>query len=199
MKKSSGRYNVTVGLSPRKFVWFRVAKCGTRSTFQVLRRIGVDFQLENGRNRNFVKSNYPDYFTFSFVRNPYSRIVSAWQNKVLNKSKGFDPSKVGLKKPHDFDEFVAWLSSQDPLSVNIHFRPQSLLVPRDVDFIGRHETFDQDLRFVLRELGVCWLGELPRENSRRSPKKSIPMSLQTYLLLNHLYAVDFDRFSYERL
>lgn len=55
-------------------------------------------------------------FVFTFVRNPYARIVSAWRNKVVAQSDttwasfarrhGRDPAE-----PTDFDAFVAFIAA----------------------------------------------------------------------------------------
>ena len=68
-------------------------------------------------------------FVFSFTRNPFARIVSAFLNKIDNpksegraafyKAHGIDPSR-----PLRFDEFVEIIESQVPHRMNRHWRPQ---------------------------------------------------------------------------
>ncbi len=68
-------------------------------------------------------------FVFSFTRNPFARLVSAFLNKIDNpksdgraafyKAHGIEPSRQ-LR----FDEFVEIIESQVPHRMNRHWRPQ---------------------------------------------------------------------------
>jgi Sulfotransferase family. len=54
-------------------VWFVAPKCGTRTTLKACNNIGFKFPENIGRNP--LPDSYD--FSFSFVRNPYDRLVSA--------------------------------------------------------------------------------------------------------------------------
>jgi hypothetical protein len=81
-------YNITTGRRPSPFIWFRTAKTGTRTVLKVLRDEGVDFDIEQGFNEPAPRSAYADHFSFTFVRNPYDRLISGWTDKVLNAAPG---------------------------------------------------------------------------------------------------------------
>ena len=101
------RFNFTIGCLPVKFVWFRVAKCGTRSTLKLLRQHVTEFQIEQGFNRFYPRKKLLDYTKFSVVRNPYTRIVSAWNDKIrLDKPSGLCLTEGQKTKLQDFDYFV---------------------------------------------------------------------------------------------
>ena len=100
----------------------------------------------------------------------------------------------------DFDQFVAWLLDQDPAAINIHFRPQSFLVPAEVDFIGRTETLAHDLGAVLSRIGLQADRKIPRKNaSGPSPLSMRDVTPRTRDSIDHLYRPDFERFGYAML
>jgi hypothetical protein len=196
--QSSRRYNMTVGTTPARFVWFRVAKAGTRSTLAVLREHIGDFEIEEGFSKKFRPAKYEDHFKFTFVRNPFARILSGWRDKIVQGAPGGGAlsaeDKVYLS---DFDRFVEWLIAQDPETVNIHFRPQHLLVPDKVDFVGRLETFDADLRQVLQRLGVDKVGTIPHRNRSESrTTKGNEVSPNARCLIVRHFRADYERFGY---
>jgi len=87
---------------------------------------------------------------FTIVRNPYARTLSAFLDKVKRKQE------IGSwrGKEHDFYSFLLWLE-QGKLLDNAHWAPQTsiLLLPvAEFDFVGRVESLDRDLNYILRRL-----------------------------------------------
>ena len=189
-------YNITTGSYPAPFIWFRVAKTGTRTVLNVLREEGVGFDIEQGFNMPAPRSEYFEHFSFTFVRNPYARLISGWTDKVINQAPGGGLKRV-RENLRDFDQFVAWLVDQDPTSINIHFRPQSFLIPNQVDFVGRTETLSNDLRAVLLRLSLPAGRKIPKKNASGPPPLSIrDVTPRTRYSIDQLYRLDFERFGY---
>ncbi|WP_157961813.1 sulfotransferase family protein [Acuticoccus kandeliae] len=106
----------------------------------------------------------PDFFRFCFVRNPFSRLLSAYLDKIA----GGKPQKAkilgALGRPEDdfshpvpFETFVAIVCDQDDEAMDLHWRPQSTeTMIEDVryDFIGRAERFEADFAAVLNRVGI---------------------------------------------
>jgi hypothetical protein len=191
-------YNITVGTGPVPFLWFRVAKAGTRSTFNALRAWNPDFEIENGFRMRVPPQAWPDHLRFTFVRDPYARFVSAWRDKIVRGRPG-----SGIREPalletlSDFDRFVDWVLAQDPERINVHFRPQTMLVPDNVDFIGRVESFDADLRHLFGRLGLGDLPEVPHQNRSTWGKRPDPVLTPDRLEgFNRYFGDDFRRFGY---
>ena len=79
-------YNLTVGKSP-KFIWYRNAKVATRTTLSTLDQAGLVYQVRQEFHAHYSPDDLADYYKFSFVRNPWDRVVSSWLNKIKNAKK----------------------------------------------------------------------------------------------------------------
>jgi hypothetical protein len=99
-----------------------------------------------------------DEYVFTFARNPYARVLSAYLNKVV---KHRDPlvwgnfaARHGLGDgPLAFGDFLRLVARTPSDELDPHWRPQcELLIPDLIpyDFIGSMETFEVDLRRLMR-------------------------------------------------
>lgn len=191
------KFNLTVASIPKKFVWFRVAKVGTRSTLAALRNGVENFDIEQGFAVPYDASDYKNYFKFAFVRNPYERIISGWNDKIVLGNKGGMINSKEMKKNLNFDYFIKWLSDQNMQEVNIHFRPQSYLLPVDLDFLGHIESFATDLSFVLNEIGIDISGSVPHRNKKLHASSNEIISKSSKIIIQDLFSEDFERFGYK--
>ena len=99
------------------------------------------------------------YFRFSFVRNPYTRVVSAFLDRLGSKQplRNRYIKKLGLPENSElpFLDFLKILNESDPRRMNKHWMPLTLLTQIDrvnYDFIGRVENFSHDFDHVLRTI-----------------------------------------------
>ena len=120
------------------------------------------------------------HFSFSFVRNPYDRLVSAYNNKLLELETLMPQMQdMGLHRNMPFQEFLECTASTPTSALDVHLLPQSTilcvegtLVP---SFIGRMESMQKDwdqLNLTLRREGLPDLGKLPKKNIRRGGDRS---------------------------
>lgn len=121
---------------------------------------------------------YPGLFAFSFVRNPWDRLVSCYRDKIAGEVGGFTklaPSGIavclerfGVFSPEmTFDEFVEAVASIPDAAADAHFRSQSsfVMTPEGrpgVDFLGRYETLQRDFERVAARIGLPAEVRLPR-------------------------------------
>ena len=115
------------------------------------------FEYERINPRKFRR-----FFKFSFVRNPWDRLVSTYfflKNGGVNELD----RRFAAEKLAGYDNFSAfvegWLSEQNIRSW-VHFMPQHYFIcdaKRRVrmDFVGRTETIAADFRTVCERLGVA--------------------------------------------
>lgn len=157
------KFNITTS-EKYKFVWFRVAKVGTRTILGVLDKNPI-VKATYFSNCRFPSKSYADYFKFAFVRDPASRFKSAWANKIYD-SNYFNVPREMLEKLRDINYFIEMIHDQENSLSHVilndkHFLLQSSLIDlNNVDFIGRMESFEKDMRTVLEsvdlgELSIC--------------------------------------------
>lgn len=143
----------------------------------------------------------PTCFRFAFVRNPYTRVVSSFLDKIASgreprfrKALAFAPEyKVTLL------EFLRRISEQEIDSMNRHWRPQSALISSkvNIDFLGRFERFDEDFTTVRRHLGVDDKYVQNRFEHRTSAANSTDLiGPEEKVLIDRIYHDDFERFAY---
>jgi hypothetical protein len=171
MKEKQWGYKFSYS-STGKFVYFHIPKCGTSSFLDILEK--GDFKLEENemylsvkdrRRVEFVKYNkdtFDSYFKFSFIRNPYQRLVSFWDDKIKfdRKPKGagrnYYYKKFGDLLGYSFSEFISYLSDHpDNILRDLHWKPYNEMLPiSKLDFIGRLETAEKDFTLISKRLGL---------------------------------------------
>jgi len=168
---------------------------------------------ENGR--------YSDYFKFTFVRNPWARVVSCWKNKIHEPKEDVITKIInkyqGLRPNMPFDEFVRFLS-ESPFgrdeSANRHWASQFLFITDPsgrvlVNSIGKTEKLKDDFESIRQQIGLPQL-ELPWLNTRLgwNPGKETLANensryyrdfynTETRELVRRRYRIDIEAFGYE--
>jgi Sulfotransferase family len=158
----------------------------------------------------------PDYLRFSFVRNPYSRLVSAWQSKLARDDPQYRQLQASIREACDypftggrragpiaFRDAVECLL-HDPAAFDDHWSRQVDLLEADViDYqtVGRFERFSQDFPAILRRLhapeGVIDIASRVFNPTRPVTLAAVydpPLAGRVY---DH-YKADFETFGYHR-
>jgi len=136
---------------------------------------------------------------FSVVRNPYSRFLSAYLNKVAGRPwkkisvrMGFTPDS----KPTIHD-FLAALRDSDPYDVDHHFRPQHINLLRGfvpLDMLGYFEALD-DVRTFLNENGFTLESNLKNSTGASSRVNEL-LDARAVSAIQAIYETDFQSFCY---
>ena len=116
------------------------------------------------------------HFIFSFVRNPFDRLVSAYNNKLIeNDSLSTAMQRMGLERQMPFRRFLEVVAATADADLDVHLLPQSsILCVEGVPvpgFIGQMEAMAEHwqlLRQRMRQAGLPALGKLPSKNVRRT-------------------------------
>ena len=108
-----------------------------------------------------------EFFRFCFVRNPLDRLISAYNDKIVNSSGPFFEKyrrqirEFNRVEKIEFSDFVEWIDSIPDNKRDIHWRSQSnYLLTKYVnyDFIGKFECFENDIQVVIDETGLSTEG-----------------------------------------
>lgn len=115
-------------------------------------------------------------FKFSFVRNPWERIVSEYRYRNYFHHRSFrDFLRYRLPAPGWDDRYRHIMPQYDML----HDQDGKLLV----DFLGRFETLAQDFARVCKQLGMdC--SELPHRNPSDKRSRNLKRTLRNWLYFN---------------
>lgn len=188
--------------------WFVVPKTATRSMHAFFKQNNLKFPNETFKN--FKKQN--NTFAFAFVRNPWDRLVSTYENKVRlqwqNETFSKLPNvKYRIKfyeqfKDSDFKKFALSICNGD--LDNRHIKEQLSCFPvNDMNFIGRFENLQKDFNTVCGEIGINNT-QLPHSNSsQRDYFKPLHKSYteyyddQTREIVAKKFARDIEHFGYE--
>ena len=157
----------------------------------------------------YSRDEYDALFKFAFVRNPYTRTVSAYrylQNGKIRSKDDIAWAESVLPNFPSFDAFVrGWLTRENALT-QIHFYPQHRFVSAghddnlDVDFIGHFESLHEDFRRICNHLGLG--SEYRLEHLNRSGESVLPDYAEYYTgesrrIVADVYAEDFRIFGYD--
>jgi hypothetical protein len=145
---------------------------------------------------------------FVFVRNPYSRTLSAYLQIVRNPYPGrrlllARSGSEALENDGviEFPDFLRAVAEQSIDAMDPHWRPQfyqCFFETIDFDFVGRFENFDSDLaRCAERFGGEQHIGTYASHSTSASHKLAEYYSPETLELVNKIFAVDFENLQYD--
>jgi hypothetical protein len=165
--------------------------------------------LSPARARSVLRGD--ETFRFTFVRNPYARLASAYRDKIARRFHGGVASEhldlLGFSSEclPSFADFVGRVLRQDDMAADHHWMAQHRLAMTEVldyHLIGKVETFADDFAKVLSRIGLP--GELLDTVELRNPTSADERSLVPCLYTDDLaervyrrFRRDFEMFGYE--
>ena len=206
----------------KQFIYFVIPKCGSATVrnsikqYTDIKRLPGHF-CEHFTIKRFLRSKYAPlintYFKFTFVRNPYDRIYSAFiQDKfAADNYPVWKEVKKGiiLDAEEDFNQyFQKYVATSDivndwrwinftPMHAFSHFKGYYLL-----NWFGRTENLENDLYHLSDRLDLE-IGEIENKNVRspivRELKYVDKYDKKTIQLVNKIYRFDFEFFNYKML
>lgn len=163
----------------------------------------------------------PSAFRFTFVRNPYTRVLSAYLDKIAAKGAGAihrseqlvaraERERVERRRelmlPQSgevsFRRFVDVLLTTDPAKMDSHWKPLHLLTRPDLiryDHIGRFENLDADMDAVLARLSLDAANYRRHQDHRTDAAARLRRHYdrETEAMVREIYARDFELFGYD--
>ena len=141
------------------------------------------------------------YRTFAFVRNPFSRALSAYRFIKMKSSSGIITHKNIEYKISEmsFEDFLK--SPIVGLEGKPAATPQTYWLPdlSYVDFVGRTENLSSDMSAIIEEMGlpIPEGTKFGRENVSGSVDEWRSMSSEARSLIRDIYHADFDSLGYD--
>ena len=176
LKKINHASGVVFHHDDPKFIWTSIPRVASRCLLATFEEMGLKLEYLWGRWIKYNKDNKPwpkqvtsktleDYYVWSFVRNPYDRVVSAityfyiaWPDFVAKNHQYF-------KEGHQ----------AEPRMVGSHLIPSSFYThiggERFVDYIGKYENLNADWKLLLKKLGLSFCPLLENKEQWKSPHR----------------------------
>jgi len=205
-----------------EYAYFRISKAANSTVVSSLYYGETSHEIRSLHYLQKIKDEYYDrpsdlsrdqvskllnsYFKFTFVRNPYTRILSAYLDKIVNneaEKRELVAIHLGKSKGSEvsFDDFLLYLESGG-IDENGHWARQIDLIPiplNKMDFIGRVENLQKDLDFTLSKIyNSCKPIISVREHSTSTSLLIKELAPETINRIYKLYESDFDSFHYPR-
>jgi hypothetical protein len=186
-----------------KTIFIHIPKCGGVSVENALfqQKIG---HSEIWKYKAFDKKKFNQYYKFTFVRNPWDRLVSAF---FFLKAGGRNPKDTEWARKHiynyeSFENFVLSLKNKKvrkKILSHQHFRPQWHYIVDEngntpFDFIGRIENFKNDFESIKAQLGLT--GDLSHINKSSHKPYSYYYKNETKKIVRELYKKDIELLNY---
>lgn len=200
---------------PYKFIYFPVPKAACTSLKQVIADLCgleqkfdpnfIDFEWVSGQRLN----EFPDYFRFTVVRNPWDRLASCYGNKIKSANNPFPSTfdrynqvlQVKIFYPEmPFDQFVKRVVLIPDVLSDEHFRSQKRLVcdPKGrllVHKVAKLENLNEDLTDIFKTLQLPSM-KMPHLNQTSSSRYKDYYNDELWDLVTRRYRSDIEMFGY---
>ena len=150
------------------------------------------------------------WFQFCFVREPFSRLLSVYLDKMCTPSSHRESfqnfrRENGLTPLSDitFEDFVFTISAQNYAEMDNHWVPQHVLLCYErmqYDFVGRLENFEEDFKSVLSRIGAdaAYMTDLAPHRTDSRSKLDAYYSSELEEIVAAKYSEDFELFGYSK-
>ena len=194
-----------------KFIFVHIPKCAGCSLKEHLQENSCG-ELINSGHKTLNKiledlcAEAKDYYKFTFVRNPWDRMVSLyffWRNQTPDSPfYKWDHKQVEFIKSKNisFKDFVKLISSENS---TIHEKPHLypyighfMNDPSSFDFIGKLENFQEDFDQICAKIGIP-KQELKWVNKSKHKHYSEYYNDETRAIVAKKYVKDIEHFGYK--
>ncbi len=197
------RFRVIVNrCKKQKSIFVHIPKSAGTSIREALFGVGGAHRTLAGFQAILAPELFAEYFKFTFVRNPWDRLVSAYfflKNKDLGSNQRW--ARANLSQFQDFHTFVTqWLTPKNIWSF-VFFYPQYHFLHLEgkhpaVDFIGFYENLAADFSVICDRIKSPAKLEEKNRNSKRVRDFRTYYTDETRDLVANIYAEDIEMFGY---
>lgn len=152
----------------------------------------VDHERAIRIRESLGEDKYKEYFTFAFVRNPWARAVSIYTYANKNPRHRMHRKVIELGS---FDRYLEWhCGGGEIISTQTDYvcDAEGNVI---VDFIGRQEQLEDDLKIVCERLNIKT--ELAKFNVSRTDSYQNYYNGSSRRMIEEAYRSDIDMFGYE--
>ena len=197
----------------RKLVFVHIQKTGGSTVHRLLEEKVPDLYRIGARHEFAIRGvkeleGWDEYFKFAFVRNPWDRLVS-WHAQIRRAQKtGRRPWNKLWRYVHDnsstFEEFIYnctdEIEVEDGVRYSFAYNQLDYVTDENgdllVDFIGRLENFEKDVRSVFNRIGIA-PEIIPRKNPSTHRHYSTFYTPETEMVVRERFKRDIEYFGYE--
>ena len=196
------------GTRSKKNIYFlHIPKCGGVSLKSAISNSLTDEDVFGFGHRPYNQIQDPEEkFIFTFVRNPWDRIVSLysfWKNQdESHRHYKFDKEQVDFIQNNNikFDDFVKQIRDRHPIFMKKrhphpylgYFFPK----PQCISFIGKVEAYQQDFDNLCKLIGIE-RQTLPLLNKSKRTRYTDYYDKELRNIVADLYSKDIDYFGYK--
>jgi hypothetical protein len=173
----------------KKIVYIHIPKTAGTTIEQIFFNKN-GFKSEH-KDITFYKDYY-DYFIFSFVRNPYTRIISIY-NYFINGGNKSNHDKNKIKNDIDINDFLNEYNEN-----NLPFLKTQYSYLQDsehINFIGKFETFDKDIKNVCTLTNI----EFIDIHYRITEYNDYLIKPEFIDMISSIYDIDFIKYNYIKI
>ena len=197
------------------FIYTKISKTGSQSVQNVL--TSLDSDAENIRHHHIldeINKDTKNYFKFTFVRNPWARLVSQY-HYTLSKNDKIDGIDRTIYRNSTFLDYAKsnkefylpshWCS-YSPTLEKIHTKKHPFVNQIDwitnqhgeiqVDFVGKLENFVEDFNTICDKIGIP-RQQLPHKNKTNHKHYTEYYDDETREIVAEKYAKDIECFGYK--
>lgn len=186
-------------------VYLRVPKSANSSIRTALPR-GVQRRLDVGQ----LAERFPRHLSFSFVRNPWARLVSVYSEKIRSEpvteglylegvQRCFVRHGLPVRAGMPFEEFAEVACALSDAETEKHLKSQSAFLVRDgvllPGYLGRVETIEDDWRRLGELAG--FQAKLPHRNRSQHPPYTSFYDRRLANRVGDRYRSDVELFGYD--
>jgi len=184
-----------------KVLGILIAKSATTSTVDLFRD---KYGFKRMKDTDYDYDKLKNLWSFTFVRNPWDRLVSTWASKVENTLEHCFKKhpEYKMEMGMSFDAFIKSIDriSEPPEWWDAHIRPQWYSTCNwrgDVilDYIGRMENYDEDLRHIQKHMTLEPIRPKTLNKTKRNDYRTYYNSI-TARIVAKIYERDIDLFKY---
>jgi hypothetical protein len=140
--------------------------------------------------RRMPREVFERYFKFTFVRNPWDRLVSEYEFLLRKKEHG---RHGRVKKLGGFKQFIKMqIPRRTAYQINMICDRKGVMV---MDFVGKFENLHEDWKTVCHRIGIPHQ-ELPRKNITTHKRYQDYYDNETQQMVRKHWAREIDLFSY---